>query len=220
MTARVAIYYAPVEADPLWQAGCEWLGRDPASGRRIPDPARDAVTAEPRHYGFHATLKPPMRLNHGWHALLEDATALAAQLAPFPMPPLQVTTLGRFLALREVAASPALHALADACVTGLDAHRAPADAADLARRRAKGLTPQQDAMLVDWGYPHVLGTWRFHMTLSRSLSANEHSAVLPLARAHFAAALAQPRMVTGVCLFTQAAPNAPFLLAERVPLRG
>ena len=28
-------------------------------------------------------------------------------------------------------------------------------------------------MLVDWGYPHLLGTWRFHMTLTRRLTAAE-----------------------------------------------
>ena len=30
MTARVAIYYAPTTDDPLWTAGCDWLGQDPA----------------------------------------------------------------------------------------------------------------------------------------------------------------------------------------------
>ena len=220
MTARAAVYYTPGEADPLWAAGCDWLGRDPASGRRMSHPDRDELTADPRLYGFHATLKPPMRLNHGWFPLLEDAEALAARIAPFPLPPLHVTDLGGFLALRETTPCPALHTLADTCVTGLDAHRVPPDAAEIARRRQSRLTPQQDAMLLDWGYPHVLATWRFHMTLTRRLSPAEHATIRPLAEAHFAAALAQPRTVTDICLFTQAGPGAPFILAERVPLRG
>ena len=98
-------------------------------------PDRDELTADPRLYGFHATLKPPMRLNHGWFPLLEDAEALAARIAPFPLPPLHVTDLGGFLALRETTPCPALHTLADTCVTGLDAHRVPPDAAEIARRR-------------------------------------------------------------------------------------
>ena len=161
-----------------------------------------------------------MRLAHPWYALVDDAAALAEGLAPFDLPPLAVADLGGFLALRETAPCPPLQALADACVTGLDAHRVPPDAAEIARRRRAGLTPQQDAMLLDWGYPHVLGTWRFHMTLTRRLAPGERDAILPPAQAHFASALARPRRVRDICLFTQAGPGAPFLLAERLPLRG
>ena len=44
-----------------------WLGRDPESGRDLPQPGIDGIAAqvtEPRRYGFHATLKPPMLLTH------------------------------------------------------------------------------------------------------------------------------------------------------------
>ena len=220
MSARAAAYYAPEQDDPLWAAGCDWLGRDPLSGRRVVHATRDELTADPRLYGFHATLKPPMRLNHGWYALMEDAAALAERIPPFDLPPLLVADLGGFLALRESTPCPPLNALADRCVTELDAHRVPPDAAEIARRRRSGLTPAQDAMLLDWGYPHVLGTWRFHITLTRRLSPAEHATVRPQAEAHFATALARPRAVTSLCLFTQSAPGAPFMLAERLPLRG
>ena len=214
------MYYAPETSDPLWRAGCDWLGRDPASGRLYPDASRDTLTAEPRLYGFHATLKPPMRLTHGWHALVDDAAALAARLAPFPLPPLEMAEISGFLALRETGPCRMLQALADACVSELDAHRVPADAAEVARRRQAGLTPEQDAMLLDWGYPYVLSTWRFHMTLTRRLSADERAIIQPAAEAQFAAACALTRRVTSICLFTQAAPGSPFMLAERLPLGG
>jgi hypothetical protein len=219
MTARVAVYYAPDSADPLWQAGCAWLGRDPQSGRRFVGPY-DALTESPRRYGFHATLKPPMRPAHSWRGLLDDAAALAARLQPFELPALAVADLEGFLALRETAPCPPLHALADACVVELDSHRTAADAAELAQRRRGGLTPEQDAMLVDWGYPHVLSTWRFHMTLTRRLSPAERAEVQPAAQAHFAPALAMSRRVEAICLFTQAETGAPFLLAERFTLGG
>lgn len=219
MTVRAAIYYAPAEADPLWTAGCAWLGRDPASGRRMPGPFDD-LSEQPRLYGFHATLKPPMRLAHPWSALMDDAAALAARVQPFDLPPLVVADIGGFLALRESLPCPALHALADACVTELDMHRVPADAAELAKRRGRGLSPVHASMLVNWGYPHVLDTWQFHMTLTRRLTAEEHQVVAPAAEMHFAAALALPRRVESICVFTQAGEDAPFLLAERLALGG
>jgi len=224
MTARAAIYYAPATDDPLWTAGCDWLGQDPQTGSRTLRPDRDPFTEEARLYGFHATLKPPMRLARPWSALVDDAAALAGRLAPFALPPLAIGSLGShgggFLALRETAPCPALNALADACVRGLDTHRVPSDAAEIARRRKPGLTPEQDAMLLAWGYPHVLGTWRFHMTLTRRLTATERAAIQPQAEAQFAEALARPRRVEDICLYTQAEPGAPFMLAERLTLRG
>ncbi len=219
MTARVAVYYAPKAADPLWAAGCDWLGFDPEAGRDLPTQFGE-ITEQPRVYGFHAPLKPPMRLATKWADFLADATALAARTAPFDLPKLAVMDLSGFLAVLETAFCPALHALADACVVDLDPHRTPPDAADLAKRRGSGLPAAQEAMLVRWGYPHVLETWRFHMTLTRRLTAEERATVQPAAEAHFAAALAMPRRVEEICLFTQASSGAPFRLAERLPLGG
>ncbi|MBV9811843.1 MAG: hypothetical protein JO326_03780, partial [Acetobacteraceae bacterium] len=81
--ARVAVYYAPSPDDPLWECAVRWLGRDPATGAscRQPDVAGiEEATADPRLYGFHATLKPPMRLAAGtrWDALVADAERVAA----------------------------------------------------------------------------------------------------------------------------------------------
>ena len=151
-----------------------------------------------------------MRLAHPWSAFLDDLTGLADGIAPFDLPPLQVADLGPFLALRETAPCPPLNALADACVTGMDAHRLPADAAEIARRRRSTLSPEQDRMLLDWGYPHVLETWRFHMTLTRRLSPDERAVMQPAAMAHFAAALTRKRHVTDICVFTQNAPGRRF----------
>jgi putative phosphonate metabolism protein len=221
--ARVALYYAPSSDDPLFAAGATWLGRDPVSDAPSPQPdvpGLEEVTAEPRLYGFHATLKPPMRLAHGrqWFDVVQVASELAASLAPFELPPLAVMDLHGFLALRETVACPPLQALADACVERLDPLRAPPSEAELARRRRGRLSAEQDAMLVRWGYPYVFGTWFFHMTLTRRLSATEKAAYQPAAEAYFARALTAPRRVADICLFTQPAPNQPFVIAERFKL--
>ena len=219
MTVRVAVYYAPAPADPLWTAASTWLGRDAETGAApkqpdVPDIA--GVTAEPRLYGFHATLKPPMRLRGSYGAFIDDARALAARLRPFPLPPLAVHDLRGFLALRETAASAELQALADACVRDLDAHRVPPDAAELSRRRGNGLAPAQEAMLQRWGYQHVFETWFFHMTLTRRIDAAAQAVFRPAAESWFAAALAMERRVEALTVFTQAAAGAPFMVAERL----
>ena len=178
--ARVGLYFCPEEQDPLFAAGAAWLGRNPATGAPVPQPPHpgiEDVTAEARGYGFHATLKPPMRLAAGmsWFALLAAADGLAGQIAPFDLPPLAVTDLHGFLALRETVACPPLQALADACVVKLDRFRAAPSEAELARRRRARLTEAQEAMLVRYGYPYVLDTWFFHMTLTRRWSGPDAS---------------------------------------------
>ena len=111
-----------------------------------------------------------------------------------------------------------MQALADICVAQLDGFRMPPSEAELARRRRSNLTVQQDAMLVRWGYPYVFGTWFFHMTLTRRLSAREHAVYCPAAEAHFAAAIGVPRRVEDICLFVQPEADAPFTIAERIRL--
>lgn len=222
--ARVAVYYAPRPDDPLSAEAATWLGRDPESGAPTlqPDlPDIEAITAEPRLYGFHATLKPPMRLAEGrqWVDVLEAAKQLADRTAPFALPDLAVSDVFGFLALRETTHCPALQALADACVAHLDPFRAPPSDAELARRRRAGLTPLQDAMLQRWGYPYVFETWFFHMTLTRRLTAAEKALYMPAAQRHFAGAIAVPRRVEDVCLFIQPKSGEPFVIAERIPLR-
>jgi putative phosphonate metabolism protein len=223
--ARIAIYYAPSPTDMLTSLGTAWLGRDPLTGAPTSQPPLndiEEVTAEPRRYGFHATLKPPMEMAPGrsWIELVAAVRAIAATIAPFELPRLAVNDLRGFLALRETAPCHALQALADACVEQLDPFRAPVSSAELARRRISGLTAGQDTLLTRWGYPYVFDEWFFHMTLTRRLSAQEKAVFLPAAEAHFAPALELGRSVSDVCIFTQSAPGAPFTIAERVPLLG
>ncbi len=218
---RAALYYAPAQDDPLWDAACTWLGRDAVTGGVIaqPDlPGIAEITADARRYGFHATLKPPMRLRTGLDALLRDAESLASGLASFDLPPLRIADLEGFLALRETSLCPPLQALADACVRELDHHRALPSEAELARRRRGGLPPRQEEYLRDWGYPYVFADWRFHMTLTRRLSADEKVLLLPDLETRLAPALAQPRRVDTLCVFTEPVGGGDFTIAARFRL--
>jgi putative phosphonate metabolism protein len=223
--ARVAVYYAPRPDDPLFAKAASWLGRDPESGAAVsqPDISNIAeVTAEPRLYGFHATLKPPMRLVDGrrWFEVVAATAELAGRTQPFDLPRTAVADVFGFLALRETTSCPALHALADACVEHLDQFRAPPSGAELARRRRAQLTRRQDEMLLRWGYPYVFDTWFFHMTLTRRLSTEEKRGFMPKAEAYFAGAVSLPRRVRDICLFVQPSPGKPFVMEERLRLKG
>jgi putative phosphonate metabolism protein len=220
---RVAIYWAPELDDPLHTAGSAWLGRDAETAARVeqpPIPGLAEITRDPRGYGLHATLKPPFRLATSYQAFLADAAHWAAGIAPFELPPLSVQDLKGFLALRETAPCAPLHALADSAVAALDQHRAPPTEEELARRRKAKLTPAHEALLARWGYPYVMGEWQFHVTLTHRLPPEEAARIRPLAEAHFAGLVEQPRKVGTVCIFTQAAPGQPFLIAERLSLSG
>lgn len=222
---RVALYWAPRPDDPLHRLGSQWLGRDAETGAALPQPALPGldiveITAEARRYGLHATMKPPFRIATSWAAVRAEAMALAERTRPFDLPALRLAEHHGFLALLEAEKSEALQALCDDCVRTLDPHRAPPTPEEIARRRPERLTERQRAHLQRWGYHYVFDDWWFHVTLSRRLSEAERAVVEPALAAHLGAAPALPRRVTELCLFTQAAPGQPFLIAERLPLRG
>lgn len=168
--ARFAIYYVPPKG-PLAEFGATWLGWDVLSGGEVAQfdvPGLRDITMTPHKYGFHGTLKPPFRLRDGQTAdALQAAVArLAEGLAPAVCDGLKLTRLGRFLALTPYGSLDGLQRVAGACVRDIDQFRAPASAAELARRRKAGLTARQEALLAQWGYPYVLEEFRFHLTLS------------------------------------------------------
>ncbi|MEL7254447.1 MAG: DUF1045 domain-containing protein [Pseudomonadota bacterium] len=181
---RYAVYYAPPPG-PLAEFGAAWLGWDMERGAAVAHPDLpglplpvEEITATPRKYGFHATLKPPFRLAEGrTEAELVEAVAILGSRTFHPVKDLRlnVTALGRFLALTAQGNVAQLSGLAAMCVETLDMFRAPAGEAELARRRGAGLSPGQEAMLVRWGYPYVMDEFRFHMTLTGKLP----KAVLP-----------------------------------------
>lgn len=222
---RIALYYAPEPHDPLHERASAWLGRDAFSGAEIPQPAIAGVdiaevTADARGYGFHATLKPPFRVQGDIQAALQTTRDFAARTAAFALRPLQITDLDGFLALREAEPCPPLQALADGAVTALDPHRAPATEAEIARRKPEKLSPRQREYLEAWGYPYVFAEWRFHMTLTRRLTPAEKAIILPAVTDALGDAPAISRTVTDICIFAQAAQAAPFTILERLKLRG
>jgi putative phosphonate metabolism protein len=218
MADRFAIFFAPRPDSLLWKLGCRWHGRDPATGEGVRAPLPDGLTAErheeivraPRHYGFHATLKPPFALKPGYCAAMLEAelAALVSRQRAIIAPALEVRRIAGFLALTLAGPCPALDRLCAECVARFDPLRAPESAQKVESRRLAGLTPRQEALLVRWGYPHVMEEFRFHMTLTARLVEPEASLVERHLCAYFRGVLAAPLFIDCVALFEerQAAP--------------
>ena len=225
---RFAVFWAPPSGSALARFGAAWLGWDAEAGRKLPQPEiphlplpLPQITATPRRYGFHGTLKPPFRLAEeaDGAGLDRAAAALAEKVAPFQAPPLALARIGAFLALVPSAACPALDELAAAAVRTLDHFRAPAAPDELARRRAHGLTRGQEAHLASWGYPYVLDEFRFHLTLTGALDPAHADAVQSALAELTAPFCATPLPVSEVCLFGEG-EDGHFRILRRYALTG
>lgn len=230
-SARYALYFAPRPASAWWRAGCDWLGRDAATGHACTQPPIPGVTAASQRqltataarYGFHATLKAPFRLAAGAAEtdLLNLAAGFAAREMPLDLPALAVRPLGNFLALQlpaDSSVSEAVAGLAMRCVEHFDALRAPPSSAELARRRASALSVRQNALLTRWGYPYTEEEFRLHFTLTDDmpmLAQEARHAVRQAANALFAAPLGQHPQIDALTIFREPAPGQPFTVWRR-----
>jgi putative phosphonate metabolism protein len=223
--ARYAIYYAPPPGSPLDVFGACWLGHADADHLAMPGlaaPRRAEIVEPARHYGFHATLKPPFVLAPGRTIddLEQALTQFAAGQTPFSAPPLRLAALDGFLALTLSAPCPAMAAFAESCMRSFDRFRMPPTDTELAQRRRTGLTPRQDALLERWGYPYVMAEFHFHMTLSCRLDTEERERLRRGLAPLVAPLCIEPLPVDAVALFVQRDRASPFRAGRRYPFGG
>lgn len=224
---RVAIYYAPDTASNAWQMGSQWLGRNAATGQQLPQPAADDIaadimtelTAHPRRYGWHATLKAPFQLalGHNLRTLRDGVQQLCQGRTAFDLAPWQLSTLDGFLSLRPKQSQPELEQLATDCVKQLHGFAMPLTEKELARRRLAPLSPEEDALLLAWGYPYVLQHFQFHLSLTGSLNslpADLLPALMQSAGEHFHKLPACH--IDRLSIFIEPEPGEDFQLFEQV----
>jgi len=226
---RVAVYFAPAPESPWWQAGSRWLGRCAATAAALPQTAIEGIEAElfarltaaPRRYGWHATLKAPFRLapRHGDLACVRTVLqGICSRQRAFELP-LHLACMGDFLALRPLQTPPELERLEADCVQSLQPLAAQLGASELARRRHAGLSVEQEALLQAWGYPWVLQEFRFHFSLTGPLDG-----LAPVQREALLAGAARqfhglpPCRVDRLSLFVEPVAGADFELLQQVRL--
>lgn len=217
---RYAIYFSAGCDNALSRFGAELLGYDAYTGDELPFP-REAldvapdwrdISADPRKYGFHATLKAPMALAPGrTEAELASAcAAFAGTTRPVPTIRPVVDSISGFIAVIPAEPVDALQRLAADCVRAFDPFRAPLTAEDRARRRPEKLSERQRDYLDRWGYPYVIEEFRFHMTLTGRLDSERRGPILEMLRRRFASLRVDTLAIDRLALFKQDDAKAYF----------
>lgn len=224
---RFAVYFAP-RPGAFADRAAEWLGWDAETGRAraqpdlpgLPAPLAD-LTAEPRKYGFHGTIRAPFRLAPGVAAadVAACVAELAARLPAARAEGLALTSLDGFLALIPAGDDTAIMDLGARVVEATNPLRAPLTDAEIARRQPDRLTPRQRALLDRWGYPGVMEEFRFHLTLTGRLPGTQAAAVQAILAAHVAPVLPRPFGIEDLCLFGEDRAGR-FHLLHRYALAG
>lgn len=219
MTApRYALYWLPPTDSALGAFGRRWFSDCGPPMAGFSRERQALLTETCRQYRFHATLKAPFRLSRQTSAteLRAALEAFARQQPPVPVPPLHLRMIGDFLALAPRGPAPAIGRFAGSCVRTFDRFRAPLTYAELARRRAAGLRPQQAALLARWGYPYVMERFRFHLTLTDPIRAEAERAALATRLLPLVAPLARMALtIEDVCLVRQDEAGGLFVIDQR-----
>lgn len=224
MSARYAIYYTPAPESALWQLGSAWFGRDSHTDKTVVRPSTPEISAaeldeaivKPARYGFHATIVAPFELAsaHEEAALTEYFERFCADCSALSVN-LEVNRLHDFLALVSPEPTPALDALAAACVHRFDHFRAPLSDVDIARRDSPALSAIERALLKRWGYPHVLEAFRFHLSLTGALPDAAIDRLQPVLSALFAKTITAPVAIDGLTLSKQPTRDSAFCAIAR-----
>jgi putative phosphonate metabolism protein len=227
---RYALYFTPPEGAPLTGLASRWLGRDAFSGEIFPTPGAHSVdaiehrdiTADPRRYGFHATIKAPFALAASvtQRDLISVVEDFAARTPAFSIPELVLGQLGRFFALVPAAVYRPLQDFAADVVRLFEPFRAALSEAEKARRRPDVLSDAERANLVRWGYPYVMDEFRFHMTLTGPIEPHRQKVVRDVLLERFAAHIGRPLSISSLAVFVEETRGGPFQVHSWLPLRG
>lgn len=225
---RYAVYFASAKDSPLTAKGEAWLGYSAWTGEMLPEPALSIsrerwndATSTPRVYGFHATLKAPMRLKDGIgeEQFLAAVKAYCQRTDPVIIETATIEEVGPFLAIVPAAQSDEVSGFAAAIVREFEEYRAPLLAEEVEKRLKSGLSDRQEAYLKDWGYPYIFEEFRFHMTLSGRLPQEERTAIRAEAETWFGNLLPGPLPLDQLVVFKQNASGSPFHIIADFPLR-
>lgn len=205
------------------------MGRDAATGELLePEPCGQidtaqikALTATPRRYGLHATLKAPFVMadnmsEAGLHSALLQFTC---ERAPFVCPPLELRVINKFFCLCPARQDVMLSAFAGDCVMHFDTFRAPLSLEERNRRCKQQLSALEKKYLLTWGYPYVLDCFKFHITLTERIEDSaKREYVGSILQDIFAPVIGTPLAMDNISLFVEPEPGHPFSYVKHYSL--
>lgn len=226
MTKRFAVYFSPGKHTELGQFGQSILCRSPILARQpdasstFTDQARWLqLTAKPAHYGFHATLKAPFELSDAQteEGLISAVADFAINRSSVELTTLYPRSLGGFMALTIGNDIEPLSRFAFDCVESFELFRKALSDSDVQRRRQQALTRRQEVLLLEYGYPYVNDEFRFHLTLSNTLSEHDHDYETWVI-SEYDRLVSKPPMLDRVAVFSQADRQTAFIQLAAFPL--
>lgn len=224
MFERYAVFYTPNDALASW--GATWLGWDSRKGRYtaqadVADLNVTSLTAIPRKYGLHGTLKAPFHLDASTDlvGLQQGAADFAQSHTPFGIGEMELSDDNGFIALRPQGDLTPLRDFAAAIVRAFDPFSATLSETDIARRRQSPLTPRQDQQMLVWGYPFVFEDFHFHLTLSGPVNESMAQKVIKALKPQLVGLVDAPFVIDTITLMGQDS-NGKFHQIHRYALTG
>lgn len=226
---RYAIFFVPRAGSRFYRLGSSVLGYDCYTGAAVDFPNIEKgapnwneLSAAPRRYGFHATLKAPFFLapSASEEQLVNAVRNFAALGHPVHAFAPVVRLLDGFFAVVPRETAPALDSLAASCTTIFDAFRAPMSPKERAQRVALGLSRGQTQNLDRWGYPFVLSEFTFHMTLTGKVPPSRRQSVLAALLEVFGPRAEEPVAVDQLALVKQNSPESSFRVVSACALES
>lgn len=110
--------------------------------------------------------------------------------------------------------------LAADIVRSFECCRAPLPAEEIARRDPESLTPRQRELLSEVGYPYALDEFRFHLTLTDSLTEDDDVDAVDAAPAdHFAPLAGADVPLTSIVIAVEPHRGRPFAIHSIHPFK-
>ena len=225
--SRYAVYFSPPEESDLSKFASSWLGWDAQNAKKILHPIfKDLVsditelTKKQSCYGFHGTLKPPFSLveTKNESELKAAILELSQSIRKFEISAVSLQLLNGFAAIVATNENDEIKNLAKKCVQELDSFRQPESLEKFQKRRSTGLSQNEEFYLQRWGYPYVMGSFRFHMTLTRRLNPEESRNVMAVLTAELSKILSTTLPIRDICLFGESHTSGNFQIIQRFPL--
>lgn len=216
---RYAVYFCPAPASALAALGRDWLDTTlaPDGIPGLPRARWNALLADVRRYGWHATLRSPFTLtsDHDLSDLRKALLTVAQSHAPMTIA-LRLSRLDSFIALRPTTECIAVDALAAACTEAVEPLRAPLAEPEF-QHRVRALDAIETHYLQRYGYPYVFDRYRFHMTLSAPATIDEERALQRWLAMR--AAMLPTARIDALSICVEPSPGAAFEPLERIALR-